>query len=543
MIDSLDPAGGPAAALAVLRAADWSRYDPARDTAPLRDTLAALERAHGVTEAHRFATTRVRAAGAVLRHPDVHRGEVNGYALSPCGRYLAIGSHTGEDYDAGGVLQIFEVPAGRCVNVIDGIAGGVGFPDYTRSLQWSADGARIALEFSTNATGVWDPFGADREPIAQAFFFAGGRPAGMALAPDGRRALVYGGGSPFMWQVIVSMEQGQVSGPPDGEELGPEPLKFTGPLPGGYEDDWGEEPELLLRRIHWSRDGRRIHGELRGGWIVCLDAEERKVDWILETGADHDGDPPEWSLGERLLAYQRDGKLIIADAATGRTLSEHPTPDEAEFLRWGPDDRLAVVTSDRVTIFEGTTGERLHDLDVRVHRAHPRGWDPLPWAWSPDGRRAALVDDAGRVELWELGGRPERLRVIDGLYRETGEQLPLFGLEWTPDDVLVMVGGESLRFVRAATGEIIGDFAFDHEPDAPRPDERDGGDSLPEATPGATLEATLALDADTWAAAFEDGTVIVPPGREDDLSRLLAWTIDRRVAWPAHWGDLTVLTD
>ncbi|MET7337844.1 hypothetical protein [Nonomuraea sp. NPDC005650] len=73
MIDPLDPAG----ALAALRAVDWSRFDPVLDTAPLRDALAELERVRGV-------------------------------------------------------LQIFEVATGRCVNAIEGIAGGVGFPDYPR---------------------------------------------------------------------------------------------------------------------------------------------------------------------------------------------------------------------------------------------------------------------------------------------------------------------------------------------------------------------------------------------------------------------------
>jgi hypothetical protein len=77
MIDSLDPAGGLAAALAALRATDWPCYDPARDTVPLRDALAELERVHGVTEAHRFATARIRAAGASLHHPDVHRNGLN----------------------------------------------------------------------------------------------------------------------------------------------------------------------------------------------------------------------------------------------------------------------------------------------------------------------------------------------------------------------------------------------------------------------------------------------------------------------------------
>ncbi|MEV0195880.1 hypothetical protein [Nonomuraea sp. NPDC050691] len=58
---------------------------------PLRDALHALERVHGVTGAHRLATARLREAGALLRHSDVHRGEPTGHALSPDGRHLAVG--------------------------------------------------------------------------------------------------------------------------------------------------------------------------------------------------------------------------------------------------------------------------------------------------------------------------------------------------------------------------------------------------------------------------------------------------------------------
>ncbi|MEU6721492.1 hypothetical protein ABZ897_59480 [Nonomuraea sp. NPDC046802] len=45
------------------------------------------------------------------------------HVLSPCGRYLAVGSAVGEEFDDGGVLQIWEVATGRCVNVIDRIPG------------------------------------------------------------------------------------------------------------------------------------------------------------------------------------------------------------------------------------------------------------------------------------------------------------------------------------------------------------------------------------------------------------------------------------
>ncbi|MET8340811.1 WD40 repeat domain-containing protein [Streptosporangium canum] len=386
--------------------ADWSAFSPERDTIPLRDALRALEHAHGVTGAHHLATARLCAAGALLRHSDVHHGELNGHALSPDGRHRAVGSQTGDDYDRGGVLQVFEVATGRCVHAIDGIMGGVGFPDYTRSLQWSADGTRIALEYNINATGVWDSFGTAREPIADAFFLASGRPLGMAFAPEGRRAFVYGGESDYLRNVIVAMHEGSVAGPPDSHPEGTEPIEFSGPSPDEPRETWSDEPEFILTRAFWSRDGSRVYGEAGDEYAaISLDVEKRRVSWILDLEEDQDSAPPEWSLDERLLAHQRDGKLIIADALTGATTAELPGYPGADVLRWGPGGRLAVVdpAGGTVGIIDATTGEHRYDLNVQADASNPHGWDARSWAWSPNGERAA-VDD-GQAALDRLLGQ------------------------------------------------------------------------------------------------------------------------------------------
>ncbi|MGH8879727.1 MAG: BRCT domain-containing protein, partial [Stackebrandtia sp.] len=182
----------------LLRDADWNTFDTEADLPGLRNALLDLENREGVTDAHRLATARLRKRGAPLRHPDGHQGdELSSHALSPDGRYLAVGSWTGDDYERGGTIQVWEVATGRCVNTLDGIAGGQGWPEFRHTLQWSADGRVLAGEFSISMIGKWDPFG-DRvhPPLATVGVTAisgANRPVGFALHPDGSRVFVHHG--------------------------------------------------------------------------------------------------------------------------------------------------------------------------------------------------------------------------------------------------------------------------------------------------------------------------------------------------------------
>ncbi|MEU9117740.1 hypothetical protein AB0D04_39930 [Streptomyces sp. NPDC048483] len=537
-IDFPRPGAGPETFARALRAADWNAFEPQRDLPPLREALAELERVHGVTEAHRITTGHVRKR-ALLRHPDVHRVEITAQALSPSGRYLAVGDFGGDDYEAGATLQIWEVSTGRCVNVIDGIVGGIGWPGYDEVLEWSADETRLAVVYMASNVGVWDPFGDDHEPMATVRLTYSGRPDPFAFAPGGERAYVFDESSDVGASIVEL--PGGVIGPlpvPDKEEYDEEAEHDE----DDEEEDEEEDEGFFLLHPVWSRNGTRVYGNLHDGRVCSIDVASGRVSWLAEADWMSRWPSAEWSRDERLLAYHRDGSLVIADALTGRPVAEIPGYcDESYlslFMAWGP--RLAVVVpasrdadAPRVGIVD-PTGEHRYDLDVAVRQPDPY-LDARTWAWEPDGARAACLTVEDRIEIWSLGDElGERLHAFDA-------PEGVAGVLWGADGVLVALGQKVLRFLRADSGEVIGDFTLLRQPSAPRPlvleGEDFGEDMNREPNP------TFALDEETWAVAFPIGVVIAPPDREDDLGATLAWAVDRRFAWPVHWGGLDIVPD
>ncbi|GAB3414945.1 WD40 repeat domain-containing protein [Flindersiella endophytica] len=532
------PASGPDHFLTALLNADWAAFEPARDLVPLRSALAELERQYGVTDAHRFATGHVKTRGAaVLRHPDGHLVEIDAFALSPCARYLAVGSWCGDDYERGGVLQVWELATGRCVNKLDGIEGGVGWPGYARSIQWSPDGRRVALAFNTNGVGLLDPFGEDGDPIADAYVTDGGsRPPEFAFAPDGTRAYI-GMRAREPHEVhgcIAPLEEGNFFYNAYDED-GPQPGWLARTLPPQIKERLGDD-ELFFEQVFWSRDGSRIYGYSRRNWAASIDVASGQVAWLDQ--AETHGQAPAWSLDERLLAVHLSGRVLIADARTGALVTELPGPAEPSRLCWGAGGRLAVVVAEgyfpRVVV---------HDPDRRSHhlRVAPKdvAWelpDATPWAWSPNGAYAACLTTDDQIEVWSLapGEQPRRVDAFD-VPEETA------GVVWGASGVLVAVGRKTLRFLRAATGEVLSDFHFLREPYAQRPLELDGDDAGSDLRYEEYGDPTFVLDDDSWAAAFAPGLVIAPDGRRDDLDALLAWVVDRRYSWPTRWSELDIV--
>ncbi|MFC5186942.1 WD40 repeat domain-containing protein [Actinomadura harenae] len=516
------------AVLNALEAQDWAAFEPERDLLPLRTALNRLERDEGVGAAHRLATERIRERGALLRHPDVHRVEITAQALSPSGRYLAVGDFGGDDYDAGATLQIWEVATGRCVNVIDGIVGGIGWPGYGGTLQWSADETRLAVMYRSNNIGVWDPFGADVEPSETVRLTFNGRPDPFAFAPGGLRAYAMDDDSDTF---------GSIVGFPGLETTAVPALDHD------EEEDYDEDEEVeddeegfVLQWPSWSRDEKRLYGGLRDGRLCSIDVASGEVSWIVQGDREHSQSPGVWNRDETRLAYRRGGELVIADAATGQdaAVCADVSPTGA-YLSWGT--RLAVILpaghdSDRPRVaIVDPVGRHRHDLDVTVQSM---GHDLMvpTWAWAPGGDRAAFLTADGRVEVWSMDDEGAgRVRAFDAPAKATG-------LLWGVDDVLVVIGPTVLRFMHAGTGEVVGDFTLLRQPPAPRPLLLDGEDHGEEMRPGPN--PTFALDERTWAAAFPEGAVIAPPGREDDLTGVLAWAVDHRYAWPVHWGPLDV---
>ncbi|MDX3224353.1 hypothetical protein [Streptomyces sp. ME19-01-6] len=546
LLNEVPEQAGPETLLTMLRDADWTAFVPERDLPPLRDRLAALERGHGVTEAHRFATARLRERGARLRHPYIGwDSEFHDYVLSPCGRYLATGRHGPDD----GALQIWEMATGRLVNKLDMGERGVGWPGHRDTLQWSPDGTRLALAFNTNMVGLWDPFGERLNPYGAANVTDGkDSPPEFALAPDGRRAYISTRTHHEVMGCVAALDEGHVFYVDNPRHVtGPEPETLPEPLPEEFrrrlDDEW------FFRRVRWSRDGTRLLGD-NGEWACAVDMPGGRMRWLTLTGG-----AVAWSPDDRRLASiasasdsseaddVANGRLTVFDALTGNAVSE-PVPQPRGTVHWGLRGRaarLAAMTENGggVDIYDEDGGHQYHlDIDT-TERIGLSYWDgeERPWAWAPSGEYGACLTSDERIEVWSLGDEPAPVRSID-VPEDTA------AVVWGADDVLAAVGGFSLRFVRALTGDVLGDFVVGREDEeglAPVEAE--------EELHGVYQADTFPLDDTTWcalaspAAGRGEALVIAPEKRRADLDAALAWVVDRRFAWPVRWSDLDVVED
>lgn len=533
---------GPDELRDLLDRADWSAFTPDRDLPPLRARLAELERQEGVGEAHRLATRRLRGTGhAVLRHPYGHDVEIVGHALSQDGRWLATGSWVGDDYDAGGVLQVWEVATGRCVSTLRGINGGVGWPDHARTIQWSADATRIAVAHNTNLVGAWDPTAEDDPyPLATVGVSDGNsRPSPFALAPDGRSVYYHCGtnGDGGLQGCLVPLDRGALWWLPN-HLVGEHPFAMARQLPAavrrafdedGTDDDEGDEFRVgrWIEDPVFSPDGTRLYGSN----AICVDAATRRVLWYAP--ARHARLSPDG----RLVAHVTRRGLFFRDADDGRIRCGPYVLGRPGSLHWAAGtNRLAALTPGSAT---APPKAHIFDEDRYVGSVaipHPEWedgerWtgDRNAWTWAPDGQRAACMTSEGVVEVWDLSdpARPWRLRTVP--IEDTD------AVHWGAGNTLVLVGAARVRFVRADTGESVGDFAFLRVPEGPRPVEGDAAEDL--------AGNVFTLDDDTWAMTMDVGAVIAPVGRSDDLDAVLTWAVGRRHAWPVRWGELQVLPD
>ncbi|MEV0352343.1 BRCT domain-containing protein [Nonomuraea sp. NPDC050680] len=533
----------PGALLALLEEADWLAFEPERDLPLLRDLLTDMEARHGVTDAHRLATDRLRERGARLRHPYTKSGgDFHDYALSPCGRYLATarGVWADEYYDDG-PLQVWELATGRLVNGFD-LQYGAGWPGYRDTVQWAADGSRVASAYCTNNVGVWDPFGARLNPFGSADVTDGHDAAAtFALAPDGRRAYIMMNSGHEVKGCVAALDQGDVFyNDYRLHNKGPEPAMLTAPLPDEAKERL-KRNELGFRRVRWSRDGGRLLGH-DGFWAAALDLPDGRLRWLTLTVGD-----VAWSPDDRRAAALRPGRsalLTVLDADTGQPVSD-PVIQAEGSLHWGmrgAEARLAVVVDDGggVDVYDENGGHRYH-LPIATTRRNGKGFfdgQERPWAWEPAGEFGACLTGDGRLEVWFLGDEPALARSSE---TPEGTEAVL----WGAGGVLVLIGERTLRFTDAFTGALIGDFLFGRYFDG----ERSSLDEEFAKLFGMFHADAFPLTDSSWCAiadpAIEPAAALVIAGENqlDGLDGVLAWTIDRRFAWPVRWGRLDVAPD
>ncbi|MEL6347024.1 MAG: WD40 repeat domain-containing protein [Myxococcota bacterium] len=509
-------------------------WDPAVQVLAERDRLLALEAAQGITDEHRRVTAALLAhpaARARLCHRFGHASVLSSHAVSPDGRYLATGCWTSGDYDRGGALMVWELATGRPLTVIDGVTGGIGWPDEDGCMAWSPDGEELGVIFHTNAFGNYRVF--DPEPARSATVDATDgwdSPPTFCWAPDGRAVAISCWGRSPIPGLVATLERGSMH----HDEM----RSFAAALP-----DWAAEQGITelspATRMRWSQDGQTLLCDDRGT-LYAVDLPTGQLLW-------HDyGGTPAFSPAGRWVATGG-GEVAIRAARTGEAAFTVPDIPGISALIWAPcaDDAeapgllAAVVTHDDpaqagVILVRG--GARVGRVPVQPSSRPARMEDTVVWVFSPDGRQGACLEASGGVSVWQLdGAEPVR---IAGPFLPDGEA----GAVALGGGSVALIGRELVQIWRIADGACLSHYT----PASPRTDLIDTPSPLGEL--GSRFLANPAFplhDADGaphWVVALEGGTVIAPKAVQAGLDAELSWVIEGRWAWPWRWGEAAVHT-
>src|SRR5262249_53651560 len=153
-----------------------------------------------------------------------------------------------------GVLQIWDVRAGRCVNKVR-VHGGVGWPDYGPCIQWRPDGRRVGLTFDTNGVGSFDPFGRTGEPESCADIPHGwGRPPARGWAPNSRDVYIACWGPDLALGAIVPL----IGRDPSPRwcakvERSDPSAEYSEPRLQPLHQVWWNHPDLIFGVTSWSQ--------------------------------------------------------------------------------------------------------------------------------------------------------------------------------------------------------------------------------------------------------------------------------------------------
>ena len=199
---------------------------------------------------------------------------------------------------------------------------------------------------------------------------------------------------------------------PDGHRL-----VFTGVYPGGVFvaplDGRGRRlirgtQDIYSGGARWSPDGRSV--------VVASDGDLG----IFPIGAGKPrfvgdrayAEDPDWSPDGRRIAYSAPYsfgagppvpiQVVSTSGGEPKVLTRPPRDAVDRAPRWSPDGKWLLFTRsssvDRIYVIPSTGGK------PRLLRT-----DASSGAWSPDGKRIAYSDGKGRIHIFELAGRGDRM--------------------------------------------------------------------------------------------------------------------------------------
>lgn len=508
--------------------------------ARVRRQLLDAERALGVSDLHINTIRILQKRGARLVHAQGHLTEIVAFAISPNGQHLATGSWVGDDYERGGMIQVWDIEMGRCVNVLDPIEGGVGWPEYPNCLSWTLDGEKLGVASNTNSVGFFDPFGRSSEAINYADVTDGwSRPPAFCILPNGKQIFVSCWRDAEVPGALVTFKDKKATKRPSKKRTPPIVKAMAKKIPEAMREKLENGHLEPAKQLIASPDGTRIYGINAHGFAYAITLETGELEYITKVGL-----PAAYSPDGRWLAHTLTG-LVIYDGKTGLPTMNLPMHMGMNSLHWGKrgaSSRLAGIVAAE-NDFNAEPGVHVYDdgvyrysIDVKPRAPSWDDGDFEAFAWAPSGDRAAVLDDDGRLHIVALG---DAVVIERTLPMKEG----LRGIWWaSPEgssrDIVILGARDTLVFVDANTGEIITEHVFMRAPGATRPLDTGGADLADAMRP----DPTLAIDEENWAAAFPEGLVITNLELLGKLDPHIAWSVDGRTAWPARWGGLQVVT-
>jgi WD40 repeat protein len=391
-----------------------------------------------------------------------HDTEIAAFGLSPDGSLLATGSFVGDDYERGGSLQIWDAKTGHVLHALDPIDGGVGWPDERDKIQWSPDGKELAIAYTTNAVGIFDPFGEAPLPRMSASTTNGwDRPPAFRWSPNGETIAISSWSErSFIPCCVVDTSEQTVDDFTARWFARKEPQKAA--------DDEERTFKDAADDFRFDADGTTLyahnaqHGQT---WAVDL------ATGALRYEVTSDDSRFAWSAcGRYLASVTEDGAVRFRSTPTGEELAtfQHEAfEDGVSPLCWSKTgSRLAVAGGEHVLFFEGT--ELLGSHEVVASDADSSS-DAYPLVWSPDGARVAVLgqadDDDEKKRLEVLAVSADAITVVGSV----DVSAKVGGILWNAPDRIVCLGKEILESVTVDGGTLTKSFSRDLSPEAKLP--------------------------------------------------------------------------